>query len=80
MPYLDRILRDYAARGIRTRSRIEAEMAERAARPRKPEAEGAGRPRGTVNAQMYGQRDYGGREESLDEVLNRLKGERKSDA
>ena len=48
-------------------------MAERAARPRKPEAEGAGRPRGTVNAQMYGQRDYGGREESLDEVLSRLK-------
>jgi len=80
MPYLDRILRDYAARGIRTRSRIEAELAERAARPRKPEAEGAGRPRGTVNAQMYGQRDYGGREESLDEVLSRLKGERKSDA
>ena len=80
MPYLDKILRDYAERGIRTREQIVREQDERTVRGRKQETDGAGRPRGAVNAQLYGQRDYGGQEESLDEVLNRLKGEKKPDA
>ena len=59
---------------------IVREQAERTVRGRKQETDGAGRPRGAVNTQLYGQRDYGGQEESLDEVLNRLKGEKKPDA
>ena len=72
MAYLDAILRDYAARGIRT-----AEAAERDRAARKagsgPRVEGA-RPAAGVPAQQYSQRDYAAPRESVEDVMKRLNG------
>ena len=72
MAYLDAILRDYAARGIRT-----AEAAERDRAARKagsgPRAEGT-RPAAGVPAQQYSQRDYAAPRESVEDVMKRLNG------
>ena len=74
MYYLDTVLRAYARKGIRTKEQI---LEERQARKTKDGAAKAGKP---LPAQQYSQRDYGGPEESVDEMMNRLGGGRKPDA
>lgn len=73
MAYLNRILREYAEKGIRTREQIDAD---RKARQDQRGSAQKNRPA----AQQYAQRDYSGAEESLADVLDVLKGEMKSDA
>jgi len=73
MPYLNKILTDYAARGIRGKEMISRELEDRKARASK-ESGAASRAGKQVSAQQYIQRDYSGQEESMDDVLNRLKG------
>ncbi len=78
MLYLDKILRDYAQRDIRGKERISRELEERRKRAARPQGAAAG-PGRQLAAQQYVQRDYQGREESMDQVLNRLR-EEKPDA
>ena len=68
MAYLNRILREYAEKGIRTREQIEAERREHQERARNG---AASRPGKSVSAQQYEQRDYSGQDESLEEALAR---------
>ena len=77
MAYLNRILREYAEKGIRTREQIDAD---RTNRKEQRNSDRKGKPAGKVAAQQYAQRDYSGAEESLVEVMDVLKGEMKADA
>lgn len=74
MNYLDSVLRAYAARGIRTREAIRQERQEHRARFA---GAGKGKP---MPGEQYEQRDYRGSEESMDEIMERLGGGKKSDA
>ncbi len=74
MPYLDKILRDYAGRNIRTTEQIRKELEERKRRNAASAGEKPG-PGRQIAAQQYSQRDYSGPEETMEEVLARLRGE-----
>ena len=76
MAYLNRILREYAEKGIRTREQIEEERK----RHQERKTAGTARPAKQVIAQQYAQRDYSGAEESLADVLDVLRGEMKANA
>ncbi|MBQ9252574.1 MAG: DnaD domain protein [Clostridia bacterium] len=79
MAYLNKILRDYAEKGIRTKEQILLDREQHQAA--KPAATAPGtRAAKQVIAQQYSQRDYSGPEESMEEVLMRLEGEKDSRA
>ena len=77
MAYLNRILTDYAEKGIRTRKQIEADRQAHQERKGILQVQRTGR---TVTAQQYDQRDYSQQRESLAEVLERMEGAMKTDA
>ena len=77
MPYLNSILRDFAGKGIRTREQIQEESR---ARQKQPRTAAGRKPERQVAAQNYQQRDYSGQEESMDDVLMRLRGGNGTDA
>ncbi len=76
MNYLDAILRAYAERGIRTEEQIRKAREEF----RNQAAQGSARAGKQVLAQQYSQRDYSGPEETMDELVLRLRGGTKADA
>ena len=69
MAYLNRILKEYAEKGIRTKEQIDAERQAHQERRNGKNAPGAAK---TVAAQQYAQRDYSGQGENPDDVLERL--------
>lgn len=73
MLYLDKILRDYANRGIREKKQLAAAMAEWRKQAGGVRGDAPARPAKTVTAQQYSQRDYSGAGENMDEVLERLR-------
>ena len=77
MAYLNRILTDYAQKGIRTQKQIEADRQSHQERKGISQAQRTVR---TVTAQQYDQRDYSQQRESLAEVLERMEGAMKTDA
>ena len=77
MAYLNRILTDYAEKGIRTRKQIEADRLTHQERKGISQSQHTSR---TVTAQQYDQRDYSQQRESLAEVLERMEGAMKTDA
>ena len=69
MAYLNKILQEYAEKGIRTREQIDAARQAHQERKAGKPAPGAAK---TVAAQQYAQRDYSGPGENPDDVLERL--------
>ena len=77
MAYLNRILRGYAEKGIRTRE----QMAEERRGHREGKRAGTGQPPAKrVSAQEYEQRDYSQDTETLADVLKRMEGAKEPDA
>ena len=69
MAYLNRILREYAEKGIRTREQIDAD---RTNRKEQRNSDRKGKPAGKVAAQQYAQRDYSGAQETPEQMMARL--------
>ncbi|MBR7174675.1 MAG: DnaD domain protein [Clostridia bacterium] len=69
MAYLNRILKEYAEKGIRTKAQIDADRQSHQERTGGKNNPGTAK---TVPAQQYEQRDYSGQGQNPDDVLDRL--------